>query len=138
MARFVIEDWMISKIGLGGHSLLAFALIHSVTNSKDGCWYGGYDKLAERIGSKQRNAVNAVKFLLENGLITKEPVTISGKIHSVLKSAVPSSAKNDICSANFALQKTALPLQKTTSALQKKTRCSAKIADSNIIYNNSV
>jgi len=125
MASFVIEDWMISEKKLGGHELLAFALIHGVSQNGDGCWYGGYDKLAARIGSGQRNAVNAINSLVEKGLICKEVATISGKVRNVLKSTVKTSAKICTSSAKNAEQK-------PTAALQKLQSSSAKIADDNL------
>lgn len=136
MASFIIEDWMISEKGLGGHELLAFALIHSVTQNGNGCWYGGYDKLAERIGAKQRGTIDAVKSLVEKGLIEKDVATISGRVRNVLKSTVKSSAKTCIPSAKNAEQEQnnaeQTHLQKTAAALQKMQRSSAKNADDNL------
>lgn len=136
MASFTIEDWMISEKNLGGHELLAFALIHQCTQNGDGCWYGGYDRLAVRIGAKQRGTIEAIKSLAAQGLIEKGEAVISGRVRNVLKSTVTSSAKTCAPSAKNAEQKQnnaeQTHLQKTTVALQKMQRSSAKNADDNL------
>ena len=85
MAEIIIEDWMIEK-GLKGFDLLAFALIHMCTQGGDGCWYGGYDRLAQRIGATKRTAIMCVKTLEESGYIRMADITISGKKSNALVS----------------------------------------------------
>lgn len=86
MSVIIIEDWMIEREKLKGLDLLAFALIHSCTQKGNGCWYGGYDKLAQRIGATQRGAVNCVKSLEESGFILKFDAIIEGKTRKAFKS----------------------------------------------------
>lgn len=131
MASFIIEDWMISERHLGGHELLAFALIHNVTQNGDGCWYGGYDKLASRIGAKQRGTIEAVKSLVDKGLIEKSDAVISGRVRNVLKSTVNTSAKTCVPSAKNAEQIQKNAEQKNALPLQKMQMSSAKNADDN-------
>lgn len=78
MAVIVIEDWMIQERKLKGLELLAFALVHSCTQKGDGCWHGGYDRLAERIGGKTRGTIMAVNHLEEIGAIEKFDAMIDG------------------------------------------------------------
>ena len=86
MSVIIIEDWMIEREKLKGLDLLAFALIHSCTQKGNGCWYGGYDKLAQRIGATQRGAVKCVKSLEESGFILKFNAIIDGKTRKAFKS----------------------------------------------------
>lgn len=131
MASFIIEDWMISEKKLGGHELLAFALIHSVTQGGNGCWYGGYDKLAERIGAKQRGTIDAIKSLVSKGLIEKGDAVICGRVRNVLKSTVKTSAKTNSPSAKNAEQPQVNADDNSSPALQKMQRSSAKNAENN-------
>lgn len=98
MATIVIEDWMIQDAGLNGLELLSFALIHGCTQKGEGCWYGGYERLAERIGAKQRGTINAVNRLIEYGAVEKFDAMIDGKqkkaIRSIWDSAQNAYAKN--------------------------------------------
>lgn len=97
MAVIIIEDWMIQDRKLSGLDLLAFALIHSCTQKGDGCWYGGYDKLSERIGGTQRGTVLAVNRLLGNGAIEKFSALINGKERTAFKSKWGENSSVDEC-----------------------------------------
>lgn len=88
MSVIVIEDWMIEEKGLNGLELLAFALIHGCTQKGDGCWYGGYDRLAERIGGKRRGTINALNHLEEIGAIERFDAVIDGKQRKGIRSVV--------------------------------------------------
>lgn len=86
MAVIVIEDWMVQEKNISGLELLAFALIHGCTQKGEGCWYGGYDKMAERIGATQRGTLRAVKRLEEIGAIERFDATIDGKKKKAIRS----------------------------------------------------
>lgn len=86
MAVIIIEDWMISEAHLSGLELLAFALIHGCTQKGDGCWYGGYDRMAARIGGKQRGTIVVVKKLTEYGAIESFDAVIDGKQRKAFRS----------------------------------------------------
>ena len=115
MAVIVIEDWMVSDAHLSGLELLAFALIHGCTQKGEGCWYGGYDKLAERIGGKQRGTILVIQQLEQAGAIERFDAVIDGKpkkaIRSLWDSANFADAKNadaenaDAKNAELTLQK---------------------------------
>ena len=98
MAVIVIEDWMIQEKNLSGLDLLAFALVHGCTQKGEGCWYGGYDRLAERIGGKQRGTIMSVNRLEEIGAVERFDAVIDGKpkraIRSLWNSAQNADAKN--------------------------------------------
>lgn len=86
MAVIVIEDWMIEDLKLSGLELLSFALIHGCTQKGDGCWHGGYENLAKRIGATSRSSINAVNALVEKGYIAKGNGIIGGKNKGILMS----------------------------------------------------
>ena len=86
MASFAIEDWMIETLRLKGHNLLAFALVHGCTQKGEGCWYGGYDKLAQRIGSTARTITTVIGELESAGLIEVTEEFLKGKKRKVLHS----------------------------------------------------
>lgn len=86
MAVIVIEDWMIEDLKLSGLELLSFALIHGCTQKGDGCWHGGYENLAKRIGATSRSSINAVNALVEKGYIAKGNGVIGGKNKGILMS----------------------------------------------------
>lgn len=87
MAVIVIEEWMIEREGLGGLELLAFAIIHGCTQKGDGCWHGGYESLAKRIGGSTRATIDATNRLLEKGYIKKGMGTINGRNKTIFMSA---------------------------------------------------
>ncbi len=103
MATIVIEDWMIRDEKLSGTPLLAFALIHGCTQKGEGCWYGGYERLAERVGVTERSAINSVKLLIESGRVEKTDGVIDGKARKVLRSCV--SRGENFSGENFSGEK---------------------------------
>lgn len=115
MSVIVIEDWMIQEKNLSGLDLLTFALVHGCTQKGEGCWYGGYDRLAERIGGKQRGTIMAVNRLEEIGAVERFDAVIDGKpkraIRSLWNSAQNADAENadaknaDAKNAELTLQK---------------------------------
>lgn len=98
MAVIVIEDWMVSDAHLSGLELLAFALIHGCTQKGEGCWYGGYDKLAERIGGKQRGTILVIQQLEQSGAIERFDAVIDGRPRKAIRSLWDSANFTD---ANF-------------------------------------
>ena len=118
MAVIVIEDWMIQERDLRGLELLAFALIHGCTQRGEGCWYGGYDKLAERIGGKQRGTINVVKSLEEKGAIERFDAVVEGKMKKAIRSLWYSAQNADAQNAdakNADAQNAERPLHKMQS-----------------------
>lgn len=114
MAVIVIEEWMIEDARLSGLDLLAFALIHGCTQNGDGCWYGGYDNLAKRIGGKQRGTILAINRLEEMGAIKRSDALIDGKTRKII-TAIWNSAKNTDA------KNTEEPLQKMQSFTAQNT-----------------
>lgn len=118
MSVIVIEDWMIQERNLSGLDLLAFALVHGCTQKGEGCWYGGYDRLAERIGAGQRGTIMAINRLEGIGAVERFDAVIEGKqkraIRSLWNSAQNADAKN-ADERNADAQNAVITLQKMQS-----------------------
>ena len=65
----VIEDFMIRDLKLNGLELLAYALIHECSQAGGG-WIGNFDFLAALIGGTKPSTTQAVKGLIERGLVS--------------------------------------------------------------------
>ena len=79
---------MIQERKLSGLDLLAFAIIHGCTQKGDGCWYGGYERLAERIGGKKRGTIMALNHLEEIGMIERFDAFIDGRQRKGIRSLI--------------------------------------------------
>lgn len=122
MAVIVIEDWMVSDAHLSGLELLAFALIHGCTQKGEGCWYGGYDKLAERIGGKQRGTILVIQQLEQSGAIERFDAVIDGRPRKAIRSLWDSANFTDAKNAdakNADAKNAELTLQKMQSSSAK-------------------
>lgn len=122
MAVIVIEDWMVSDAHLSGLELLAFALIHGCTQKGEGCWYGGYDKLAERIGGKQRGTILVIQQLEQAGAIERFDAVIDGRPRKAIRSLWDSANFTDAKNAdakNADAKNAELTLQKMQSSSAK-------------------
>lgn len=80
---------MIEDLRLGGLELLSFALVHGCSQKGDGCWHGGYDNMAKRVGGSRRATMEAVSRLTEKGLLKKSDGVIGGRRKTVLMSVCP-------------------------------------------------
>lgn len=65
----VIEDFMIRDLKLKGLELLVYALIHECSQAGGG-WIGNFDFLAALIGGTKPSTTQAVKGLIERGLVS--------------------------------------------------------------------
>ena len=134
MAVIVIEDWMIQEKNLSGLDLLAFALVHGCTQKGEGCWYGGYDRLAERIGGKQRGTIMAVNRLEEIGAVERFDAVIDGKPKRAIRSLWNSAQNADAQNADA---KNA-DAQNAEQTLQKMQSSSAKNAEPSNRKDNNI
>ncbi len=91
---------MIQEKNLSGLELLAFALIHGCTQKGEGCWYGGYERLAERIGAKQRGTIVAVNRLSSKGAIERFDAVIEGKQRRAIRSLWNPAQNADVQNAD--------------------------------------
>ena len=132
MSVIVIEDWMIQERGLAGLDLLAFALVHGCTQKGEGCWYGGYDRLAERIGGKQRGTIMAINRLEEIGAVERFDAVIEGKAKRAIRSLWNSAQNADAQNAD-AQNADAQNAELTQQKMQLSTAQNAERSNSNNI-----
>lgn len=132
MSVIVIEDWMIQERGLAGLDLLAFALVHGCTQKGEGCWYGGYDRLAERIGGKQRGTIMAINRLEEIGAVERFDAVIEGKAKRAIRSLWNSAQNADAQNAD-AKNADAQNAEQTLQKMQLSTAKNAERSNSNNI-----
>ena len=70
---FIIEHWMISKLGLKGVERDVYAVIYGFTKGLENqCYSSSLENLAELIGSTKRSVITAINSLKEKNLITIE------------------------------------------------------------------
>ena len=80
------------ELGLTGFELLIYACVASFSQHGEGCYYGGMERLAARVGCCRRTAQRVVAALIERGLMEKETIIRhNGKYVSL--SVVPSATK---------------------------------------------
>lgn len=132
MAVIVIEDWMIQEKNLSGLDLLAFALVHGCTQKGEGCWYGGYDRLAERIGGKQRGTIMSVNRLEEIGAVERFDAVIDGKPKRAIRSLWNSAQNADAQNAD-AKNADAKNAEQTLQKMQSSSAKNAEPSNSNNI-----
>ena len=79
-AYYVTFGWMTSDdvLGLKGSELQVYALVHSFSQGEQGCYFGSLQHTAEMCGFSKNTAQNALKSLVEKGLLKKQKVTING------------------------------------------------------------
>ena len=75
---YVVQGWMINRLGLRGNELMAYALIYGF--SQDGqTWFTGSAKyLASWLGVDRRNALAVLQRLVSKGLLIKNERVING------------------------------------------------------------
>lgn len=78
-AYYVTFGWMTNEnaLGLKGSELQVYALVHSFSQGEQGCYFGSLQHTAEMCGFSKNTAQNALKSLVEKGLLKKQKVTIN-------------------------------------------------------------
>ena len=78
-AYYVTFGWMTDEdaLGLKGSELQVYALVHSFSQGEQGCYFGSLQNTAKMCGCSKNTAQNALKSLVEKGLLKKQKVTIN-------------------------------------------------------------
>lgn len=78
-AYWVTFGWMTDKDGLGltGSELSVYALVHSYSQNEQGCYFGSLETTGKMLGFSSKTAQNALKSLVEKGLLRKQDVLIN-------------------------------------------------------------
>lgn len=83
-SHYVVEGWMLTKLGLKGLSLQVYAIIHGFSQGNQGCFYGSLQYLAEFTGSTDRGIKKALTELRIKGLICKRYVGYNKPIYNTI------------------------------------------------------
>ena len=78
-AYWVTFGWMTSEEGLGlsGSELSVYALVHSYSQNEQGCYFGSLETTGKMLGFSSKTAQNALRSLVEKGLLRKQDVLIN-------------------------------------------------------------
>lgn len=78
-AYWVTFGWMTDKEGLGltGSELSVYALVHSYSQNEQGCYFGSLETTGKILGFSSKTAQNALKSLVEKGLLKKQDVLVN-------------------------------------------------------------
>jgi DNA-binding Lrp family transcriptional regulator len=74
---YVTFRWMTAELGLKGSELQVYALIHGFSQGEQGCYFGSLQHIADVCGFSKNTAQNALKALVDKGLLKKQKVTIN-------------------------------------------------------------
>ena len=67
----LIRPFMVTELNLKGNSLLIYALIHGITVN-EGAFYGSIEYMQTWCNASNRNVIDCLKELTNNGLISKK------------------------------------------------------------------
>lgn len=76
---YVIQGFMITKLGLKGNELCAFAIIYGFSQAGEGEFKGSIPYIAEWLSVDERSVYRIIKSLIEKKLIIKDTPSINGK-----------------------------------------------------------
>lgn len=74
LGYIVILPWMREELDLKGNDLLIYALIHGFSQEVQGCFFGSLEYICRACGCTRNTAKNALKDLVERGLMKKREV----------------------------------------------------------------
>lgn len=74
---FVVQSWMVSKLGLKGLDLLLYAIIAGYSQDEESEFYGSLTYLSEMTGCTKRGIIKSLNYLVENEFIIRHNVTVN-------------------------------------------------------------
>lgn len=132
---YIISGWMINELQLKGTELQVYAIIYGFSQDGESEFSGSLNYIMSWLGvSSKHTVINALKSLVDKGLVIKEPLTINGVVFNKYRVNPESlgSAKNAPPVQNL----TQGSAENAPGVVQKMHRGSAKNAPNNNIYNN--
>lgn len=82
--HYIVEGWMLTRLGLKGLGLQVFAIIHGFSQGNQGCFYGSIQYLMDFTGSSKQGIVNVLNELQLRGLIRKRNVGYNKPIYNTI------------------------------------------------------
>lgn len=83
-SHYVVEGWMLTKLGLKGLSLQIYAIIYGFSQGNQGCFYGSIQYLMDFTGSTDRGVRKALNELQLKGFICKRNVGYNKPIYNAI------------------------------------------------------
>lgn len=78
---YIIFGWMINELQLKGTELQVYAIIYGFSQDGESVFSGSIGYIMSWLGvSSKHTVINAIKSLVEKGLVIKEPLTINGVV----------------------------------------------------------
>jgi DNA-binding MarR family transcriptional regulator len=71
---FIVEGWMVNKLGLSGNALIAYAVIYRFSQDGKSSFQASVSYLASCVGVSRGGMTKILNGLLEKGYITKREV----------------------------------------------------------------
>ena len=94
--EYVVNGWMVNKLGLKGNELVVFALIHAYSQAYG--WYmNSQQYTADATGVSKVSVNNSLKKLVEKDLLIKEDYTIAGTNSKFCKYKVNINKVDELC-----------------------------------------
>ena len=75
---YVVQGWMINRLGLSGNELIVYAIIYGFSQNEDQFCEVGLNYLAEASGSTKRTILRSLDSLIEKGFLIKKENYIGG------------------------------------------------------------
>lgn len=72
--KFIVHQWMLTRLGLSGNELVAYAYMYDVSEGGQKKFDGGYLELSEVMNTSVPTVYNSVKKLRDKGLINYEDI----------------------------------------------------------------
>lgn len=73
-----IQGWMINDLKLSGNNLIIYAIIYGFSQDGQSSFTGSISYLTKATNTSKPTVIKCLKYLVENGLISKEEVTHNG------------------------------------------------------------
>lgn len=104
-----IQGWMLNELHLKGNRLLIYALIYGFCQDGFGYYNGSLEYIQEWTNSTRQGVINAIKSLIDDGLIIKEQGYPNNKYTIVTNANIPSEQDlQDECKQNLQVGKQSL------------------------------
>lgn len=75
---YVVQGWMINRLGLKGNELQLYAIIYGFTQAEGQKFNGSLQYLADWLGITRQNALKRLQSLVDKGLLIKDDIYTNG------------------------------------------------------------
>lgn len=96
-SHYIVEGWMLTRLGLKGLSLQVYAIIHGFSQGNQGCFYGSIQYLMDFTGSSKSGIIKTLNELQIGGFIRKKQVSYNRFVYNAIEPELKTeeNSKND-------------------------------------------